>query len=156
MYALSDEYDIPALGILAKAKFDVTCSHNWHSMSFLEIVPRVYESTLESNQGLRKLVIEHARTLSKDFMEDELLEASFQSLLAEIPEFCTELLNRYMTVSQHFVDGASAEATGIREDIWRLDVDISSDEESEHDDFGAELSLMQRDRVSVFESTASK
>lgn len=97
MYALSDQYDIPALGTLAKAKLDMTCMVNWHAESFLEIIPRVYESTLESNQGLRGVVLDHARKHSNDFMEDELLNASFRSLLAATPEFGAALLTNYMT-----------------------------------------------------------
>lgn len=97
MYALSDRYDIPSLGTLARAKLDMTCTLNWHAESFLEIIPRVYESTLESNQGLRTVVLDHARKHSKEFMKDELLKASFQSLSAATPEFGTALLTNYMT-----------------------------------------------------------
>lgn len=99
MYALSDLYDIPALGTLAKAKLDVTCTVNWHPNSFLEIVPRIYESTLESNQGLRTVVLDRIRKHSNDFMKDEHLKASFQSLLAATPELGTALLISYMTVA---------------------------------------------------------
>ena len=98
MYALSDQYDIPALGTLAKAKLESTCSVNWNSTSFLEIIPRVYESTLESNQGLRTVVLDYARQHSTDFVKDELLKASFHSVLAATPEFGKALLNEYMTV----------------------------------------------------------
>ena len=99
MYALSDQYDIPALGALARAKLEATCIINWNSRSFLEIIPRVYESTLESNQGLRTVVIDHARKHSDEFMKDELFKASFHSVLAATPEFGTALLEDYMTAS---------------------------------------------------------
>ncbi|CAD6583217.1 MAG: hypothetical protein ASARMPRED_001263 [Alectoria sarmentosa] len=99
MYALSDLYDIPALGMLAKAKLEVASTVDWHPSSFLEIVPRVYESTLESNQGLRTIVLDGIRKHSNDFMKDELLKASFQSLLAATPELGTALLIYYMTVA---------------------------------------------------------
>lgn len=99
MYALSDQYDIPALGALAKDKLDVTCMLNWNPKSFIEIVPRVYESTLESNQDLRTMILEHTRRHSNEFMKDELLKASFHGLLATTPEFGTALLNSYMTDS---------------------------------------------------------
>ena len=97
MYALSDQYDIPALGTLAKTKLDMTCMLNWHAESFLEIIPPVYDSTLESNQGLRGVVLAHARKHSNQLMGDELLKASFQSLLAATPEFGAALLSSYMT-----------------------------------------------------------
>ena len=82
MYALSDQFDIPALGVLARAKLEATCLLNWNSTSFLEIIPRVYESTLESNQGLRTVVLDYARKHSNDFMTDDLLKTSYESVLA--------------------------------------------------------------------------
>lgn len=89
MYALADQYDIPALAVLAKYKLNVICEIEWDSKSFLGIVPRVYETTLESNQGLRAVVLDHARKHSNHFMKDELLKASFTSLLESTPEFGT-------------------------------------------------------------------
>ena len=115
MYALSDQYDIPALGALAKSRLDLICMIKWDSKSFLEIVPRVYESTLESNQGLRTVVLEHARKHSNDFMKDELLKASFNGLLLTIPEFSTALLNNYMTASLPSLENAGICAG------WRLE-----------------------------------
>lgn len=97
MYALSNQYDIPALGAVAKEKLNVTCMLNWNPMLFIEIVPHVYESKLESNQGLRTVVLEYTRKHSNRFMKDELLKASFHGLLAAVPEFSAALLSNYMT-----------------------------------------------------------
>ncbi len=107
MYALADQYDIPALAVLAKYKLNVICEIEWDSKSFLGIVPRVYETTLESNQGLRAVVLDHARKHSNHFMKDELLKASFTSLLESTPEFGTALLFDYMTASLPSRDGAA-------------------------------------------------
>ena len=97
MYALSDQYDIPALGTLAKAKLDKAFTDHWNSKSFLEVVPRVYESTLESNQSLRTVVLTHARKHAGEFMEEGPLKSSFYDLLATTPDFCTALLSLYMS-----------------------------------------------------------
>ena len=70
MYALSDEYDIPLLGALASAKLDAACIANWRSRSFIDTIPGVYESTLESHQALRTVVLEHTRKHSEEFMAD--------------------------------------------------------------------------------------
>ena len=43
-------------------------------------------------------MLDHARQHSTDFVKDELLRASFHSVLAATPEFGEALLNEYMTV----------------------------------------------------------
>ena len=97
MYALSDQYDIHALGSLAKAKLDRALMDHWNSKSFVEVVPRVYSSTLESNQGLRTVVLTHARKHAGEFMEEGPLKSSFYGLLATTPDFSTALLSLYMS-----------------------------------------------------------
>ena len=97
MYALSDQYDIPALGTLAKAKLDKAFTDHWDSESFIETVPLVYESTLESNLGLRTVVLTHARKHAGEFMQEGQLRSSFYGLLATTPDFCTALLSLYMS-----------------------------------------------------------
>ena len=97
MYALSDQYDIPALGTLATAKLDKALTDHWDSKSFIEIVPRVYESTLGSNLGLRTVVLTHARKHGWVFMQEGPLKSSFYTLLATTPDFCTALLSLYMS-----------------------------------------------------------
>lgn len=125
MYTLSDQFDIANLGVLARAKLEATCLLNWNSASFLEIIPRVYESTLESNQGLRTVVLEYSRKHANDFMKDDLLKASFQSVLASTPEFSAALLNDYMMLD-HGVTSSTVSADkpvvcadcGERKDGW--------------------------------------
>ena len=102
MYALSDQYDIPALGTLAKAKLDQAFTDHWDSKSFVETVPRVYESTLGSNQGLRTVVLTHARKHAGEFMQEGPLKSSFYGLLATTPDFCTALLSLYMSQPLRF------------------------------------------------------
>lgn len=97
MYALSDQYDIIALGLLAKIKLDKAFTDRWNSKSFIEVVPLVYNSTLESNQGLRTVVLTHARKHAGEFMEASPLKSSFHGLLATTPDFCTALLSLYMS-----------------------------------------------------------
>ena len=97
MYALSDQYDIPTLGTLAKVKLDHAFTEHWDSESFIEIVPHVYKSTLESNQGLRTVVLAHARKHAGEFMQEGPLKSSFYGLLATCPDFCTALLSLYMS-----------------------------------------------------------
>ena len=97
MYALSDQYDIPALGTIAKAKLDHAFTDHWDSKSFIETVPHVYKSTLESNQGLRTVVLTHARKHAGEFMQEGPLKSSFYGLLATCPDFCAALLSLYMS-----------------------------------------------------------
>ncbi len=112
MYALADQYDIPALGDLAKARFDGICTLEWNPKSFVDIIPRVYESTLESNEGLREVVIRHARIHSSEMMGGGQVEDSFRALSVTVPEFAWALLKEYMTVHPTMHDEAwMAEAT---------------------------------------------
>ena len=97
MYALSDQYDIPALGTLAKAKLNQAFTDHWDSKSFIEIVPCVYECTPGSNLGLRTVVLTHARKHAGDFMQEGPLKSSFYGVLATTPDFCTALLSLYMS-----------------------------------------------------------
>ncbi len=106
MYALADQYDIPALGDLAKARFDGICTLEWNPKSFVDIIPRVYESTLESNQGLREVVIRHARTHSCEMLEDGRVKAGFRDLSVTVPEFAWALLKEYMRVRPTMHDEA--------------------------------------------------
>ena len=97
MYALADRYDIPALGKLAKAKFDNTCLTKWDTQSFLDVISRVYASTPESNQGLRVLVLYYARKHSHDLVENGKSNGTFHALMDSMPEFERALLVDYMT-----------------------------------------------------------
>lgn len=105
MYALADKYDIPALAALAAAKFDHTCTLNWHPTSFLETIPRVYDSTLESNQGLRAVVVEHVRRHSGAFLIEPKLKGKFHALLTAIPELNMALLRAYIARERPAVPG---------------------------------------------------
>ena len=53
-------------------------------------------------------MLEYARKHANDFMKNDLLKASFQSVLAATPEFGTALLNEYMMLN-HSVTSSTVE-----------------------------------------------
>ena len=60
MYAIGDKYDLPRLCRFAKFKYQETLPHITDK-DFLSLIPLVYESTPDSNRGIRDIVIWNAR-----------------------------------------------------------------------------------------------
>ncbi len=73
MYALADKYGIHDLKDLARDKFADTASHDWDGKDFPIAVHTVYASTLESDYGLRNVVVDtlcqHRELLEKPEVE---------------------------------------------------------------------------------------
>ncbi|KAF2221859.1 hypothetical protein BDZ85DRAFT_274762 [Elsinoe ampelina] len=62
VYALAEKYQIPALKSLAQAKFEVAMACFYDSPEFADAVEEVYNSTIDSDRGLRNVVIQAFRT----------------------------------------------------------------------------------------------
>lgn len=58
MYALAEKYDIPALKTLAKRKFEVAVACYYDAPELAEAIERVYSSTIDSDRGLREVVLQ--------------------------------------------------------------------------------------------------
>jgi len=77
MYALADKYGVEDLKDLAQEKFARAAAQDWNTAEFAHAVQIVYESTPESDSGLRDVVIEtinQHRDLTKDSKIEDLLE----------------------------------------------------------------------------------
>jgi len=57
VYALAEKYDIPALKSLARTKFETAMACNYDSPDLPEAIEEVYCSTLDSDRGLRDIVL---------------------------------------------------------------------------------------------------
>lgn len=62
VYALAEKYDIPALKTLAKAKFEMSLACFYDSPQFPDAIEEVYYSTIDSDRGLRDVVIQAFRS----------------------------------------------------------------------------------------------
>ena len=58
VYALAEKYDIPSLKYLARRKFEMEMACYYDSPEFAEAIEDVYCSTIDSDRGLRDIVLE--------------------------------------------------------------------------------------------------
>ena len=97
MYAMGDEYDIKDLKKEALWNFDhaMKALHGQRAFtSVLEVVPAIYATTLDSDRGLRDLVVAFG-ALNLQRIQDmpELMDAGTQA-----PEYMIEVLPRFFDV----------------------------------------------------------
>ena len=58
VYALAEKYDIPSLKQLARSKFEMAMACFYDSPDFADAIEEVYCSTIDSDRGLRDIVLE--------------------------------------------------------------------------------------------------
>lgn len=58
VYALAEKYDVPSLKQLAKSKFEMAMACWYDSPEFADAIEEVYCSTVDSDRGLRDIVLE--------------------------------------------------------------------------------------------------
>lgn len=62
VYALAEKYDIPPLKSLAKAKFEMAMACYYDSPEFADAIEEVYCTTIDSDRGLRDVVLQAFRS----------------------------------------------------------------------------------------------
>ena len=86
MYSLADKYDVSKLGEAAIANFQEALTNTQGSDDYLPCVRAIYESTPDSNTGLRSVIVTHVVNRYNTYrykMRRTLLEAAF----IEAPQF---------------------------------------------------------------------
>lgn len=58
VYALAEKYDIPSLKSLARQKFEMAVACNYDSPELPEAIEEIYCSTLDTDRGLRDVILE--------------------------------------------------------------------------------------------------
>lgn len=61
MYAIAEKYEIHGLKALARHKFELDCMHSWEHPDFADAIREVYDNTVDSDRGLRAIVIQTFR-----------------------------------------------------------------------------------------------
>lgn len=61
VYALAEKYDIPSLKDLAQSKFEMAMACYYDSSEFADAIEEVYCSTIDSDRGLRDVVLQAFR-----------------------------------------------------------------------------------------------
>lgn len=62
MYALADKFGIESLKQLAKQKFESETKAYWNDEDFCEAIQEVYETTTDSDRGLRDIILDTFKT----------------------------------------------------------------------------------------------
>lgn len=57
VYAAAEKYGIPGLKALAQQKFEIQVASRWNDVDFLDAMEEVYASTVDSDRGLRNVVV---------------------------------------------------------------------------------------------------
>jgi hypothetical protein len=86
IYALAEKYLVPGLKALTARKFDIASAKLWDSDDFIEAVQEVYTSTIETDRGLRSIVLrtfhDHQQLIEKSEVQG--LVKQFGSLASDI------------------------------------------------------------------------
>lgn len=61
VYAIAEKYDIPSLKELAQSKFEMAMACYYDSSEFADAIEEVYCSTIDSDRGLRDVVLQAFR-----------------------------------------------------------------------------------------------
>lgn len=61
VYALAEKYDIPSLKDLAQSKFEMAMACYYDSSEFADAIEEVYCSTIDTDRGLRDIVLQAFR-----------------------------------------------------------------------------------------------
>ncbi len=61
VYALADKLGIPSLKAFSKSKFETLVEHHWDDSGLPDAMEEVYENTVESDRGLRNVVVQAFR-----------------------------------------------------------------------------------------------
>ena len=88
VYSIADKYDIPALQVLAKEKFEKAVRVCWDMADFPDAIAQVYDSTpgQELRKGIESMVCIHI---------DELLsKLRFRNVLEETVEFASAIVQQ--------------------------------------------------------------
>lgn len=89
VYSLADKYVVPALKYHAREKFRTAISSGWALDDFPLAVAEAYSSTLETDRGLRDVIVKTADANINKLLENEL----FADVLRETPGFALDMVD---------------------------------------------------------------
>ena len=86
VYALAEKYGVSGLKALAKEKFEVIVAHRWNQDDFLDAAMEVYTHTIDSDRGLRNVVIQAFRQRPELTSNNDVRE-----VVQELPSLASDL-----------------------------------------------------------------
>ena len=93
VYAIAKKYDIPALALLAKKHFMHAVKWRWWTCLFLHCIPLIYETTPESDGGLRRLLVHTLRYRFTDQVDDKCFWNYTKEQVRRFPLFAYDFLD---------------------------------------------------------------
>lgn len=97
MYAIGDEFDLPRLCQVARTRFrEDLPSRRIDQTNFLRMIPQIYESTPETDRGLRDIAVWFARQNYDLYIRDDLKDM-FNGTLQSTWLFTKDLLTDLAT-----------------------------------------------------------
>lgn len=96
MYAVAEKYGINGLKTLAQLKFETLVARHWNTYDFLDSIAEIYTSTVDTDRGLRNVVIHIFRS------HPELAHnAEAQTVVKSVPDFTFDLFKMHYNISNH-------------------------------------------------------
>jgi len=96
MYAVAEKYGINGLKTLAQLKFETLVAEHWNSYDFLDSVAEIYTSTVDTDRGLRNVVIHIFRSHPELAHNTEA-----QAVVKSVPDFAFDLFKMHYNISNH-------------------------------------------------------
>ena len=104
MYAIGDKYDLSRLAKFAQSKYQEALSQSTNPKDFLSLIPLVYKSTLDSNQGIRDIVIWNTRKnydMCMAEMTRRIHSKKYRILPGSSPANCCRTLRSKLKITQN-------------------------------------------------------
>jgi len=86
VYAIAEKYGIRALKALAQKKFAAQSAYHWGSTEFAEAIQEAYETTIDTDRGLRDIVIQTFRCFPEIAQRKDI-----EAIVRETPGLAWEL-----------------------------------------------------------------
>lgn len=96
MYAIAEKYGVSGLKTLALQRFESLVAETWNSFDFLDAIREIYSSTIDTDRGLRNVVIHIFRS------HPELaLDLETQAVVKEVPGFAFDLFKMHYNITTY-------------------------------------------------------
>jgi speckle-type POZ protein len=97
VYGLADKYIIPSLKNCSMSKFGMAISSGWQLDDFPSAIVEVYDSTPDTDRGLRDVIVEVATQNVKKLIKNSL----FDDALREKPTFAADMVKALSSEVKH-------------------------------------------------------
>lgn len=88
VYVIAEQYNVPGLKKSASDKYEETAISGWDTSAFVKSLQLIYEATLQSDKGIRKIISKAAAQHGKDLVKCD----DFLKLCTEVGEVGCDIL----------------------------------------------------------------